>query len=224
MGLIAFGGLGLGVLGIGGLGAGVYAFGGGAVGWRAAGGLAIGWDIACGGGAFAWHAAIGGAAIARDYAVGGEARARHANDEAARAVLLDHPFTRFAFTVMGQRQVLGQLAGAGVTPAHGPDTGGAGAVPARQRPDGAGSVPFRETGDVALLVLYKIGGDHDPAGPIRARPPGGASLRHRGGRRRAGAHRRGLLPALPRRLQRRRPATATRCSPPFSPRETWRRS
>ena len=112
LGLVAFGGLGLGVLGIGGLGAGVYAFGGGAVGWRAAGGLAVGWDIACGGGAFARHAALGGAAIARDYAVGGDARARHANDEAARAVLLDHPFTRLAFTVMGQRQILGRPASA----------------------------------------------------------------------------------------------------------------
>ena len=103
LGLVAFGGLGLGVLGIGGLGAGVYAFGGGAIGWRAAGGLAIGWDIACGGGAFAEHAAFGGAAIARDYALGGDARARHANDDAARGVILHHPFTRFVFAVTGQR-------------------------------------------------------------------------------------------------------------------------
>ena len=163
LGLVAFGGLGLGVLGIGGLGAGVYAFGGGAVGWRAAGGLAIGWDIACGGGAFARHAAIGGAAIARDYAVGGEARARHANDEAARVVLLDHPFTRFAFTVMGQRQVLGQLAGAGAARAR----------TRHRRRRGQFSLdngltvrirPIQGAGNVALLVLYKVGGDHDPQG------------------------------------------------------------
>jgi hypothetical protein len=117
LGLFAFGGVGLGAVGIGGLGPGVYAIGGGAIGWRSAGGLAIGWDVACGGGAFAWHAAAGGAAVARDYAVGGEAHARHANDEEARAVLRDHPFARFALTVMGGQRVLG-LAGAGVAPAQ----------------------------------------------------------------------------------------------------------
>ena len=116
IGLVAFGGLGLGVVGVGGLGAGVYAIGGGAIGWRAAGGLAIAWDMACGGGAFAGHGAVGGAAIARDYAVGGDARARHANDEAAREVLLTHPFTRFAFTVLGQRQVLRKLEAVGAEP------------------------------------------------------------------------------------------------------------
>ena len=163
LGLVAFGGLGLGVLGIGGLGAGVYAFGGGAVGWRSAGGLAIGWDLACGGGAFAWHAAIGGAAIARDYAVGGDARARHANDEAARVVLLDHPFTRFAFTVMGQRQVLRQLAGARVARAPDPTPAALGqftldnGLTVRIR-------PIQGAGSVALLVLYRVGGDHDYPG------------------------------------------------------------
>jgi hypothetical protein len=50
--------------------------------------------VACGGGAVAWRAAYGGAAIAHDYAVGGEASARHANDEAAKAVLLQHPLVR----------------------------------------------------------------------------------------------------------------------------------
>ena len=165
LGLVAVGGLALGVLGIGGLGAGVYAFGGGAVGWRSAGGVAVAWDIACGGGAFARHAALGGAAIARDYAVGGDARAGHANDEEARAVLLDHPFTRFAFTVMGQRPVLRQLAGAGADAERAPNA----------RPAAAGEFsldnglsvrirPIHGAGNVALLVLYKIGGDHDPEG------------------------------------------------------------
>jgi zinc protease len=163
VGLVAIGGLGLGVLGIGGLGAGAIAFGGGAVGWRAAGGLAIGWDIACGGGAFARHAAIGGAAIARDYAVGGDARARHVNDEAAREFLLDHPFTRFAFSVMGQRKVLGQLAGDGVARAADPPPAAAGQF----RLDNGLTVRFRPikgADNVALLVLYKVGGDHDPQG------------------------------------------------------------
>jgi zinc protease len=166
LGLVALGGLGLGVLGIGGLGAGVYALGGGAVGWRSVGGLAIAWDIACGGGAFARHAAIGGAAIAGDYAIGGDARARHANDEAARRVLLDHPFTRFAFTVMGQRQVLEQLSGAGVKggrDAGPPATGASGqfqldnGLKVRIR-------PIQGADTVALLVLYNLGGDHDPLG------------------------------------------------------------
>ncbi len=161
LGLVAFGGIGLGVVGIGGLGAGVYAFGGGAVGWRAAGGLAIGWDIACGGGAFARHSAVGGAAIARDYAVGGNARASHANDEVARQFLLDHPFVRFAFTVMGQQRILAQLAGARA-PASPPAAAGA-----QFTLDNGLRVkirPIQGATDVALLVLYDIGGDHDPQG------------------------------------------------------------
>jgi RNA polymerase sigma factor (sigma-70 family) len=91
IGLIALGGLALGVLGIGGLGMGVFAFGGGAIGWQACGGFALAWDVAAGGGAVAWHAAYGGAAVAHSYAVGGGAWAEHANDDAARALLLDHP-------------------------------------------------------------------------------------------------------------------------------------
>ncbi len=165
LGLVAIGGVGLGVLGIGGLGAGVYAFGGGAVGWRSAGGLAAGWDFACGGAAFAGHAAIGGAAIARDYAVGGAAHARHANDQAARGVVLDHPFTRFAFTVIGQRQILRQLAGAGAGVPRAPDS--TRAAPGQFVLDNGLTVrlrPIQGTGNVALLVLYKIGGDHDPRG------------------------------------------------------------
>ena len=163
VGLVAIGGLGLGVLGIGGLGAGVYAFGGGAVGWRSAGGLAIGWDVACGGGAFARHAAIGGAAIAGDYAVGGEARARHANDEAARSVLVHHPFTRFAFTLMGQRQVLEQLDGARRAEE---DQAPAAATGQFSLENGltVRIRPISGAGDVALVVLYKVGGDHDPRG------------------------------------------------------------
>jgi zinc protease len=162
LGLVAFGGLGLGVVGVGGLGAGVYAFGGGAVGWRAAGGLAVGWDVACGGGALAGHAAFGGAAVARDYAVGGEARARHANDEEARRVLLDHPFTRLAFSVMRQRHVLRQLGGAAGAPDPTPA-----AATQQFRLDNGLRVrirPVQGAGDVALLVLYNLGGDHDPPG------------------------------------------------------------
>jgi len=170
-GLIAVGGLGVGVLGIGGLGVGVYGFGGGAVGWRSAGGLAIGWDIACGGAAIARRAAIGGVAIARDHAVGGEARARHANDGAARAFLLNHPFTRLAFTAMGQRRVLDQLEGVGARP----DIGGGDPKPPAedQTPRGRFALdngltvrirPIQGANQVALLVLYKIGGDHDPEG------------------------------------------------------------
>ena len=91
-GVISLGGLAVGVIAIDGLGLGmgVLAVGGGALGWQACGGGAIAWDIACGGGAVAWHAAYGGAAVARDYAVGAAAVATHANDEAAKAVLLNH--------------------------------------------------------------------------------------------------------------------------------------
>jgi hypothetical protein len=91
LGLVAFGGLGLGIIAFGGLGAGIYAFGGLAIGWQAADGGAIAWDVACGGGAVAWHAASGGAAFAHDFALGGAARALHANDEMAKAVLINHP-------------------------------------------------------------------------------------------------------------------------------------
>jgi zinc protease len=164
LGLVACGGLGLGVLGIGGLGAGVYAFGGGAVGWRAAGGLAVGWDLACGGGALARHAALGGGAIARDYALGGEAHARHANDEEARAALLDDPFTRLAFTVMGQRHALEQLARA--TAASAPASAPASSSRTFRLDNGltVRVRPIRGASDVALLVLYRIGGDQDPQG------------------------------------------------------------
>jgi zinc protease len=93
-GIVAFGGVALGVIGFGGLAVGGLAVGGLGVGWQAWGGGAVAWDVACGGGAVAWRAAYGGAAIAHDYAVGGEASARHANDEAAKAVLLEHPLVR----------------------------------------------------------------------------------------------------------------------------------
>jgi zinc protease len=93
-GFVAFGGLALGILGFGGLAVGGLAVGGLGVGWQAWGGGAVAWDVACGGGAVAWRAAYGSAAIAHDYAVGGEASARHANDEAAKAVLLEHPLVR----------------------------------------------------------------------------------------------------------------------------------
>jgi zinc protease len=108
--------------------------------------------------------------MARDYAVGGEARAIHANDEEARLVLQDHPFTRLAFSVMGQRQVLAELRAASVTRASGPNQ------PADSTPPAAPSQyslenglrvrirPIQGASNVALLLLYEIGGDHDPAG------------------------------------------------------------
>ena len=170
LGLVSIGGLGLGVLGIGGLGAGVYAFGGGAVGWRAAGGLAIGWDIACGGAAVAGHAAIGGAAIARDYAVGGEAHARHANDNAARVVLLDHPFTRFVFTVMGQRRILRQLARADMTRA--PDRTHAAAPGRFPLDNGLATVFPKEDLEKELAEAAARMGDSTGA----ERPRGGSSI------------------------------------------------
>jgi zinc protease len=91
VGFVAVGGMALGGLAIGGFGVGVFGIGDLGIGWQAAGGGAIASDTACGGGAVAWHAAFGGGAIAHEYAVGGEALAIHANDEAAKAVLLDHP-------------------------------------------------------------------------------------------------------------------------------------
>ncbi|HZW32171.1 MAG TPA: RNA polymerase sigma factor [Isosphaeraceae bacterium] len=94
LGLVALGGGAIGLIAIGGGALGGWAFGGWSIGWQAAGGGAIAWDVACGGAAVAWHAASGGAAFAHDYAIGGAARALHANDEMARAVLLNHPLER----------------------------------------------------------------------------------------------------------------------------------
>jgi zinc protease len=152
MGLVAFGGLGLGVVGIGGLGAGVYAFGGAAVGWQSAGGLAVAWDVACGGGALAWRAAFGGAAIAHEYAFGGEAHARHANDQEAKAILLNHPLTKLTLAWAGLQQ--------------GNVLGGRAASDRFQLENGLTALarPIQGTENVTLLVLYKIGGDHDPPG------------------------------------------------------------
>jgi zinc protease len=93
-GLITIGGLSVGVLAIGGLGVGALAIAGGAVGWQAAGGGAVAWDTAAGGVAVARNKAFGGAAIAHDDAVGGEAQGIHANDDAAKAVLLYHPLVQ----------------------------------------------------------------------------------------------------------------------------------
>ena len=163
LGLVAFGGLGLGVLGIGGLGAGVYAFGGGAVGWRAAGGLAIGWDIACGGGA-----------IRR---ARGHRRGR------------DRPrLCRRRRGPRPPRQRRGGPARPSRSPVHAirVHRDGSAAGPRatrRRRRDGPSDPPPAPRGqflldngltvrirpiqgasDVALLVLYKIGGDHDPQG------------------------------------------------------------
>ncbi len=90
LGVLSFGGVAAGVVALGGMAVGILSVGGMAIGIWALGGLGVGWE-AVGGGAFAWHAAFGGGAGARDFAVGGAAFAEHANDEAAKAVLMNHP-------------------------------------------------------------------------------------------------------------------------------------
>lgn len=91
VGGIACGGMAIGGIAIGGGALGGIAFGGIANGWQAAGGMALAWDTAVGGLAIAYHAAYGGAAMAHDFAVGGAVNALHANDAAAKAVLMSHP-------------------------------------------------------------------------------------------------------------------------------------
>ena len=86
MGLLAFGGVGVGLVTIGGC----------VIGWQAAGGLAIALDTAVGGCAVALRAAYGGVAFARDYAVGGSASASHANDAIAKQVLGQEPLVQLA--------------------------------------------------------------------------------------------------------------------------------
>ncbi len=90
-GMFALGGGAFGLVTLGGGAVGAIALGGVAVGWQAAGGLAVAWDVAVGGLSLAQHAAFGGCAMARDFAVGGMAQALHANDDAAKAVLMTHP-------------------------------------------------------------------------------------------------------------------------------------
>lgn len=180
VGLVAFGGVGLGILGVGGLGAGAYALGGGAIGWRAAGGLAIGWDIACGGGAIAEHSAIGGLAIARDCAIGGEAHARHANDHEARTAVLEHPFVQQSLRLFGQHRVLDRLTAERLLPEPAPNSlttthhsspttvaAGGSADSGRFALDNGLTVrikPIAGATNTSLLLLYNIGGDHDPEG------------------------------------------------------------
>jgi hypothetical protein len=93
LGVLSVGGLAVGLVAVGGCAVGVLAVGGLALGWQACGGGAVAGDVACGGAAAAWQAACGGLAVAHDHAAGAVAWARHANDEQARAVLLDHPLT-----------------------------------------------------------------------------------------------------------------------------------
>jgi RNA polymerase sigma factor (sigma-70 family) len=93
-GLVTVGGVAIGGLAIGGLAVGVLGLGGLGIGWQAGGGGAVARDTAVGGAAVAWRAAYGGAAFAHDYAIGGTARALHANDDAAKEVLLNHPLKR----------------------------------------------------------------------------------------------------------------------------------
>jgi zinc protease len=95
-------------------------------------------------------------AIARDFAVGGEARARHANDAEARAAVVEHSFTRLALTVMGQRNVLARFGGAGATSAPG-ELALENGLKVRIR-------PIKGAQNIALLVLFNIGGDQDPEG------------------------------------------------------------
>jgi RNA polymerase sigma factor (sigma-70 family) len=91
LGVLSVGGLAVGLVAVGGCAVGVLAVGGLALGWQACGGAAVAGDVACGGAAAAWHAVFGGLAVAHDYAIGAVAWARHANDDPARAVLLNQP-------------------------------------------------------------------------------------------------------------------------------------
>ncbi|MGE0377687.1 MAG: RNA polymerase sigma factor [Planctomycetaceae bacterium] len=91
IGGVATGAISVGLISLGGLAVGGLALGGGAIGWSSIGGGALGW-LAFGGMAVAWKAAMGGMAVAHDFAVGGLAIAEHANNEAAKAFVVDSSF------------------------------------------------------------------------------------------------------------------------------------
>jgi zinc protease len=155
---IALGGVGLGLVGIGGLGAGGLTLGGGAIGWHAVGGLALAGDTAIGGAAIAGHTAVGGVALARDQALGGTARARHANDAVARAAL-DQPLVRRALIALGGRSMLASSFRSA--------SAGDSAAASAYRLDNGLRVrlrPITGADQVALVILYDLGGDHDPEG------------------------------------------------------------
>ena len=145
-GLIAIGGIAIGGVAIGGCSLGALAIGGLALGWQAWGGVALAWHFAVGGLALAWYAALGGAAVAHDYAVGGAAWARFANDNTARAVVLDHPLLRGRFAPKTPPEVS--------------------KVERFQLLNGLSVIlrPVPGAKQTALMVLYSLGGDHDPQG------------------------------------------------------------
>lgn len=91
VGGVAFGGLSAGLISVGGLGIGILSLAGCAIGYWANGGVAVGL-IAFGGVSLAWQVASGGVAVAKYVAVGGVALAEQANNEAAKAIVNQHPF------------------------------------------------------------------------------------------------------------------------------------
>jgi hypothetical protein len=107
--VLAVGGVAVGGISLGGFGIGILAVGGMAAGVFAVGGLAFG-GVAVGGAALAWWAASGGLAVARDFAMGGIAAAQHANDAAAQALVVQHPFFRVSRRVLEHSRWLVLLA------------------------------------------------------------------------------------------------------------------
>ncbi|APW60295.1 sigma-70 family RNA polymerase sigma factor [Paludisphaera borealis] len=185
VGVVAIGGLGLGLVGLGGLAVGVLAFGGGAVGWQACGGLAVAWDLAIGGGAIAWNTAAGGAAVAHGVAGGDPAGFDQPAGRLMRWTLNHRDQVRLGFIALAV--VVGALPsllmyrrnrGSGLkasavlvpvfllfyfayTKAESPDR------VVRFGLDNGLTVlarPIAGAKQTALVVLYNVGGDHDPEG------------------------------------------------------------
>ncbi|WP_165245870.1 sigma-70 family RNA polymerase sigma factor [Paludisphaera soli] len=188
VGLLAAGGASLGALAIGGLAVGDLAFGGAAVGWSVAvGGLAVARETALGGASFARHVVVAPEAAAR-LLTGSEIGVPALDRPIVRAarwmlgqgrplgigvgavavslevLRLRILYRRHAATPRSVSKALGLALLTGLAGCSSPASP---ASPTRLRLGNGLSVllrPVAGASQVAVVVLYDIGGDHDPAG------------------------------------------------------------
>ena len=169
-GIVAVGGLGVGLVAVGGLAFGAIAVGGAAIGWQAYGGLALAWDLAVGGAAIAWHGAGPEAYGQRAFRL-----FRWVLDHLSQAgivtlglVPLIAPFLMYrrerGRSLISIGLVLVALFLVGGLLSKKPEEA---AAETRFRLDNGLTVltrPIAGSTQTALVVLYNIGGDHDPQG------------------------------------------------------------
>ncbi|WP_165073629.1 sigma-70 family RNA polymerase sigma factor [Paludisphaera rhizosphaerae] len=193
VGVVGLGGLAVGLLAIGGAAIGGIAVGGVAIGWFAAGGAAIAWQFAFGGFAMAWELAVGGGVIAprtiphaefprwlagqtgiSGVIVRGLAQAvEHVGKSGPIAALIAVGLSALQTAVMYRRRstakgAMGFLVMAALTSSlAGCSSPVQATEPSRfQLGNGLRVMirPVAGTSTVAVVTLFDVGGDHDPAG------------------------------------------------------------